>query len=222
MRRRVAAVPAGQAGSGAGAFGIDISLNGTGICLVSGNPRKTVNSGLVADSALLSIGTVLRGPERLDVLSRAVMSWMIARGFGAGSLVVTEGYAYSSTHAHSTGEIGGCIRALIWRAGGNLVVVPPTTLKKFLTGRGKGDKNVVMKHVFKRWLFDVDEDNQCDSFGCAVLGLVDQLPFTERTGYEAQLLKEKVERYAGKAQVRWHPEELKPASKRSGRVKLSG
>jgi crossover junction endodeoxyribonuclease RuvC len=114
------------------------------------------------------------------------------------------------------GEIGGCIRRMVWESGGNLIVVPPSTLKKFLTGKGAGDKSVVMKHVFKRWAFDIDEDNQCDAFGCAVLGLIDLLDESQWTSLEADILKKKVERYAGKGQTTWFSQ---PVSRRK-RVKV--
>ena len=184
--------------------GLDISLNATGLCLAHGDPRSQVGNSLDVDSVVIRTGKDLRGPERLSVVSADVWDWLQARQPArAGDLYVTEGYAFSRQQAHSLGEIGGCIRKRIWESGGNLIVIPPSTLKKYLTGKGAGDKNIVMKHVFKRWGFDVDEDNQCDAFGCAMLGLVASVDDSCWTGLEKDILKKKVQRYAGKGQKGW-------------------
>ena len=37
--------------------------------------------------------------------------------------------------------------------------VSATSLKKFATGKGNATKDVVMLHVFKRWAFDCNDDN---------------------------------------------------------------
>jgi Holliday junction resolvasome RuvABC endonuclease subunit len=200
MRQRTRQV----VGRASNVIGLDISLKGPGICIASGSPRARVDHGLIVESTLIRAGEDTRGPERLSVVSRAVYAWMVSRGCGlAGDLYVTEGYAFGSQQAHSLGEMGGCIRKAIWESGGNLIVIPPPTLKKFMTGAGSGDKNIVMKHVFKRWSFDVDDDNQCDAFGCAVLGLVDQCGDEIWTAIERDILTKKVQRYAGKGQTNW-------------------
>lgn len=179
--------------------GLDVSLTGTGICVVSGNPHVAVGKGLTVESTLIEVGKTLRGPTRLSAVCNAVLQWLKARGVGVGTTVAMEGYGFSSQMAHSLGEIGGCIRLSLYLRGCNLLIIPPTTLKKYLTGKGVGQKNVVMKHVHRRWGFDVDDDNQTDAFGCAIVGLLDTQPEI-CTAVEKVLLAEKVERYAGAGQ----------------------
>lgn len=186
------------------AVGLDVSLRGPGVCIASGDPRRTVSDGIDVQSALVRAGEDLRGPQRLSVVSGALWSWLSSRGMGKpGDLYVMEGYAFSSQMAHSIGELGGCVRKLIWESGGNLIVIPPTTLKKYATGKGAGDKNIVIKHVFKRWGFDVDDDNQCDAFVCAMLALVAASSQETWTAIEREILTRKVERYAGAGQESW-------------------
>jgi Holliday junction resolvasome RuvABC endonuclease subunit len=184
-------------------FGLDLSLRAPGLAVVSGNPRNHVGDGLEVDSALIRIGEDVRGPQRLSVVSHAVWDWMKSRGAKAGSLVVQEGYGFSSQMAHSTGELGGCVRRDLYENGCNLVVIPPSTLKRWVTGKGNDDKNVVIKKAFQRWGFDVDEDNQCDAFTCAMLGLVDVSDRYHWTQVELDILTKKVERYAGQGQASW-------------------
>lgn len=196
------------------AVGLDISLAGPGICIAVGDPRKQVGENLSAASTVIRAGEDLRGPERLSIVSGAIWSWLQARkGTVPGDLFVMEGYAFSRQHAHSIGEIGGCVRKRVWEAGGNLLIVPPSVLKKFLTGKGAGDKNIVMKHVFKRWGYDVDDDNQCDAFGCSVIGLLDQLGPDHWTADERDMLTKRVQRFAGKGQRNWAPVEIQKTRK---------
>jgi Holliday junction resolvasome RuvABC endonuclease subunit len=182
-------------------FGIDISLTATGLCAASGLARSTVGSGLTVETASIRVGTSIRGPARLATLSRAIWQWMQARQEARpGDLYVVEGYAFSRSHAHSMGEIGGCVRKLIWESGGNLLIVPPSVLKKFVTGKGAGEKSAVIKHVYQRWGFDSDDDDQCDAFGCAVIGLLDRMQ-SKLTEVERAMLDQKVERWGGRKQT---------------------
>ncbi len=55
--------------------------------------------------------------------------------------------------------------------------VAPTQAKKFLTGKGNCDKNLILKEVFKRYGIDVDDDNIADAvnfnfIGRALLGWI--------------------------------------------------
>lgn len=182
--------------------GLDVSLQGPGICVARGSPREALGSGLTVDTAVISAGEKLRGPERLSIVCRSIFRWLqVRQDPRPGDIYVMEGYAFSRGHAHSMGEIGGCVRRTIWELGGNLIVIPPSTLKKYLTGKGAGDKNIVMKHVYKRWGFDVDDDDQCDAFGCALVGLVSNMADENMKQAERDVIA-KCEFYVGRGQ-RW-------------------
>lgn len=47
----------------------------------------------------------------------------------------------------------------------------PSQLKKFVTGKGNVDKNVVMKAVYKRFQIDTDDDNTADAVVLGHIGL---------------------------------------------------
>lgn len=185
-------------------IGLDLSLRGAAVAIVSGHPHRKIGEGLEAESALFRIGEDSVGPERLSLVTNALWQWIVSRGAGQeGDLYSMEGYGFASQRAHSLGELGGCVRRQIYESGGNLIVVPPSTLKKYVTGSGATDKSVVMKYVDKRWNFDVDDDNQCDAFSCSVLALVDSSDRYAWTNVETEILTKKVERYAGKGQTDW-------------------
>ena len=48
--------------------------------------------------------------------------------------------------------------------------VAPTQAKKFLTGKGNCDKNLILKEVFKRYHIDVDDDNVADAVNFNMIG----------------------------------------------------
>lgn len=83
--------------------------------------------------------------------------------------VVMEGYAYSSTMAHTAGEVGATVKLALYN--GRKIqpfVVPPSTLKKYVTGRGKAvSKSEIMLGVYKNWGADFTDDNAADSYALA-------------------------------------------------------
>lgn len=55
-------------------------------------------------------------------------------------------------------------------------MIAPGTLKKFVTGTGRGKKNLMLKEVFKKWGADFDEDNECDAYCLARMALEQNKP----------------------------------------------
>jgi Holliday junction resolvasome RuvABC endonuclease subunit len=83
-----------------------------------------------------------------------------------------EGYAFAAKGAKfNLGEVGGVLRLALYDRSIPSIEVPPTYLKKFFTGKGNAQKNVMMKEAYKNYGIDINDDNDCDAFG---LGLVAQ------------------------------------------------
>jgi crossover junction endodeoxyribonuclease RuvC len=82
-----------------------------------------------------------RGIERLDWIRQAVM----LKADGA-DIVAVEGYSFASqaSHAHSLGELGGIVRWNLWARKIPFVVIPPSNLKQFATGKGNAKKEEVL------------------------------------------------------------------------------
>ncbi len=49
------------------------------------------------------------------------------------------------------------------------LIVPPTSLKKYVTGKGNTQKNQMLMHVFKKWNLEFTDDNAADSYALAHL-----------------------------------------------------
>lgn len=96
-----------------------------------------------------------------------------AKSNGGVHLMVMEGYANGAKFGREVaGELGGVIKLTGWRLlGGHILVVPPTSLKKFVTGKGNAKKNEMLLGVYKKWGQSFADDNQADAFALEMFGL---------------------------------------------------
>lgn len=154
--------------------GVDLSLAASAMVAVRGQSAEFPSG---EGPEVLAVRRMppqdLRGVERLhavDEWSLRFVDDLLFRELHPTAFVF-EGPGFASKVAHALGQLHGVIKLSLWRRGFLLGDVPPSTLKKFVTGAGNADKNVVMKQVFKRWGFDSDDDNECDAFACAMAGL---------------------------------------------------
>lgn len=138
--------------------GIDLSLTSTGICI---------------DGSSQIISLNLRGAERLSTIAHKIIDICITNNVG---LVVIEGYSYASqnSRAHSIGELGGCVRMLLWENNIPFVDVPPSIRAKFASGKGNSSKAIVIESVKKITGISFDgkgADDCCDAFVLEQIGL---------------------------------------------------
>lgn len=83
-----------------------------------------------------------------------------------------EGYAHKAMgRVFSIGEAGGVFRLAFATKNISTVEIPPTTLKKYITGNGRADKKT-MKAAIKS-IFDMQfkTNDEVDAFGLAIAGL---------------------------------------------------
>jgi len=152
-------------------MGIDPSLTATGLALLKGSDLVTITASPPMPTKTCPRGDFCRlawFKERIGAVLRT----------GNPLVVAIEGYAYGAkSQAHSLGELGGVIRVLLFESViPNAVVVPPNVLKKFATGTGNADKGAVSKGLFKRWGVDVENNNEADASGLALLGAALHFP----------------------------------------------
>lgn len=133
-------------------IGLDLSLTRTGYVLPDGTT-----------SVIVPPKGAERGMPRLrwirdSILSRARMSRV--------DLVVIEGYAMGmgrEAHNHAMGELGGVVRLSLFEAGISFVDVPPAVLKKYATGKGNANKELVLVEAVKRLGFQGSDNNEADA-----------------------------------------------------------
>ena len=93
--------------------------------------------------------------------------------------VAIEGYAFGSQMANMAGELGGMIRLALFDKyrfdkpqAAFPLVVPPTSLKKYVTGKGTGiKKNQMLLAIYKKWDVEFPSDDAADSYGLARIAM---------------------------------------------------
>lgn len=85
--------------------------------------------------------------------------------------IAMEGYAFGSQTANMAGELGGILKLLMYDLypANDLarypLIVPPTSLKKYITGKGQGiNKNQILLAVYKHYEVEFTDDNAADSY----------------------------------------------------------
>jgi Holliday junction resolvasome RuvABC endonuclease subunit len=83
--------------------------------------------------------------------------------------VAIESPVKMSHSAIISGELFGLVRMCLYDQGRLAPIqVPPTMLKKYVTGKGTGvQKNQMLLQVYKKWGIEFTDDNAADSYGIA-------------------------------------------------------
>ncbi len=140
-------------------MGLDLSLTSTGMAVLS--DRHLVSYRIKSDR--------LRGLDRLkQVLDHIVLRVSDVSPKG----VALEGYSFGSknSHAHGLGELGGLVKMSLASMGVPVVIVPPKTMQKIITGTGNGaGKGPVMVALYKRFGIEITQDDQADASALAVV-----------------------------------------------------
>jgi crossover junction endodeoxyribonuclease RuvC len=106
-------------------------------------------------------------PQRFMIISDE-----IAQEVQEGDKVVIEGFSYGSKGKGVSTQygIGWTIRTDLVTNKIPYIEVPPTTLKKFATGKGNVKKEDMILPIYKRWGYENDSDNIRDAFILAQIG----------------------------------------------------
>ena len=111
----------------------------------------------------------LRGIDRLRDIQAHMMNWMYEFNDNLED-VAMEGYAYGSQMANMLGELGGMVKLTLVQFNIYPLIVPPTSLKKYVTGKGQGiSKSQMLLHVYKNFGAEFTDDNAADSYALAHL-----------------------------------------------------
>lgn len=149
------------------AIGIDQSYSGFGITFM--DRESPAYKTIVFKAEGTGVDRLVHIQEKLGDL--------VAKHFPvihAPDLVIAmEGYAFGSQMANMAGELGGLVKMWCYSTfedskGKYPYIIPPTVLKKYVTGKGTGvQKNQILLHVFKKWNIEFNDDNAADSYALA-------------------------------------------------------
>lgn len=122
------------------------------------------------------VGTIepkkLRGPERLAYMRDEVSSLLY---FTEATVISYEDYSMGSKgKVFHIGELGGVLKLLAYERGVDVLLVPPTVLKQYITGRGNASKEDMQVAVRTKYGCKVTQADEVDAyslfqFGAALL-----------------------------------------------------
>ena len=131
-------------------IGLDLSLTSSGICNSSG--ACITVKGQDGDDRLVHLG---------DTISH----------FPRAELAVIEDLPRGAMGGTSTGMAQGVARYVLRMIGVPYVLVPPSSLKTYATGKGTADKVAMALAAYKRAEVEFANDDECDAWWLRAMGL---------------------------------------------------
>lgn len=143
-------------------LGIDPALTATAYCVLD-DDGTVVRSGVVLRSGISTMPV----EERIGAIVRIAQEVLLEVG-PDHRVTCIEGYSMGSNMGgHSCViELGAMLR-FRHSYRGKLYEVPPTTLKKFATGSGRGDKAAVASALTKRYGVQFGSSDEADAYALA-------------------------------------------------------
>ena len=147
--------------------GIDLSLTHTGYAILDGK-GEVLTSGVIKSKP--------SGDKPVDETRRIaeiVENCMSTISNYVPEMVILENLAFMAQGTSLT-QLAGLhhfTRILLEREHIPFILVAPTSLKKFVTGSGKGDKDQMQMVVYKEYGHESLDNNECDAYALAVCGL---------------------------------------------------
>jgi Holliday junction resolvasome RuvABC endonuclease subunit len=100
-----------------------------------------------------------------------------------------EGYSFGSVQkAAILGEFGGVLRMALLNLGIRIIEIPPTSLKKFVTGTGNANKTLVATTLARRCEVTYETDDEYDALGLWLMGRVLHDPAHARNRAELEII----------------------------------
>jgi crossover junction endodeoxyribonuclease RuvC len=128
---------------------------------------------------------VKEDPQRFSDLAEKIIDEL-----EPNDCIFIEGFSYGSKGAGVSFQygLGWIIRHMLLERGYEYTEVPPTSVKKFATGKGNAKKDAMVLPIFKHWGFEHSSDNVRDAYVLARMakGIYDSSNLTE---YQKDALK---------------------------------
>lgn len=140
---------------------------------------STSGVAIVEDGKLLNVTTVTSKNknyiERAREISHDILQLMpslLGKNLKTVDIFI-EGYGFGRTaNIEPLFCVGTIMRYKLHVKGrGDYKVVPPTSLKQFVTGKGNANKDLMMMSVLKNWDIETKNNNEADAVGLAMFGL---------------------------------------------------
>lgn len=147
-------------------IGIDQSLTGFAVSFVETNAPFNHDTRVFKSN--------LRGVERLNDITSWLHRRLKAHPQPRIVDIAMEGTVRASMAASVLGELAGVTKMQLFAdySGSHFrrpLLIPPMTLKKYVTGKGTAKKNEMLLAVYKEWGIEFNDDNAADAYGLAMM-----------------------------------------------------
>ena|SRR5699024_974711 len=106
-------------------------------------------------------------PQRMIILTEKIMSKL-----KDDDVIAIEGFSYGSRGRGVSFQFGYgyAVRIALFTANKPFLIVTPSQVKKYATGKGNSSKDNMILPIFKKWGFEHDSDNVRDAYVLARIG----------------------------------------------------
>jgi crossover junction endodeoxyribonuclease RuvC len=132
--------------------GIDLSTK-TGLAIIDKN-NEIINVQEVSSKSK-------EDPERfIDIADQ------LLEELHPNDIITIEGFSYGSKGKGVSTQygLGWIIRTFLYERGYDYIEIPPTSVKKFATGKGNVKKDAMVLPIYKHWGFEHSSDNVRDAY----------------------------------------------------------
>ena len=143
--------------------GVDPSYNGFGIVVLDKDAKIVEQRLLISDSKKEVEERILELEDGFSFIPNIVCLHS----------VYIEGPSFSSNglFALQMGALHYYFRFFLLKKKCKYKIIPPTSLKKFITGRGTAKKELMLLKVYKKWGIEFSDNNLCDAYSLARFAL---------------------------------------------------
>jgi len=162
-------------------IGLDLSLNGTGLVAINENieiiEKKLIKSNvkdIIEDRYINISHSIMSILKSLKPIQKIYIEGLSYGSSGSNGAQLAGIHFITRTEIRRTFQFDNYVNGKLLLTYSDLVkIVPPTTLKKFITGKGQCKKNLMLLNVFKKFGETFDDDNLADAYSLARLALFD-------------------------------------------------
>jgi crossover junction endodeoxyribonuclease RuvC len=142
-------------------LGLDLSLTQSGYCFYE-REKNTYTVGVIKPK--------MCGIARLSFVRDELSELLIGN---KPDIVFIEGYAFGAKFKSAQiGELGGVIKTYLFKNEIPFLILPILTIKKFTTGKGNADKDLIIKTVKEKYGIETKNDNIADAVSIARMGII--------------------------------------------------
>lgn len=152
-------------------IGLDLSLVKTGYAIMN-------DHGHILESGIIKSKPCGDKPaeetRRIKKIAESIMEKIDeVCGNKNPDLVAIEGLAFLSvgTSLVQLAGLNYLTRVLLDEFDWKFVIIAPTTLKKFVTGSGRGEKDMMTMSIYKNYGFEAQDNNVSDAFGLSACAM---------------------------------------------------